>query len=116
MIRFLSVLFAIFLASPTLSAQTDPSLADTSQANTRAELQKVVERDKQIKYQTGELDVNSEVKLAIPAGYKFMPKSDAEFVIFDFWGNPRRDDILGMVVKKGLFNRRSCCLGVHRVI
>lgn len=100
MIRFLSVLFAVLLSSPLLWAQTDSSDADTSQAIMQAELQKVVERDKQIKYQTGSLDANSEVKLTIPAGYKFMPKSDAEFVIFDFWGNPRRDDILGMVVKQ----------------
>lgn len=100
MIRFLSLFFVVLLSLPSLRAQTDSSLADTSQANMQAELQKVIERDKQIKYQTGSVEVNSEVKLTIPAGYKFMPKSDAEFVVFDFWGNPRRDDLLGMVVKQ----------------
>lgn len=100
MIRFLSVFFVVMLSLPSLGAQTDSSLADTSQATVQAELQKLIERDKQIKYQTGSVEANSEVKLTIPAGYKFMPKSDAEFVVFDFWGNPRRDDLLGMVVKQ----------------
>jgi uncharacterized membrane-anchored protein len=29
-----------------------------------------------------------------------MPKRDAEYVLFDLWGNPRRDDILGLLVKE----------------
>jgi uncharacterized membrane-anchored protein len=97
MSRFLSVLFVLLCSSLVSPAQTDSSETDTAFA---AEMQKIVDRDKQIKYQTGAVDVNAEVKLTVPAGYKFMSKSDAEYVIFDFWGNPRRDDIMGMVVKQ----------------
>ncbi len=60
----------------------------------------VIKRDKEIKYQTGAVDVNSDISLNVPKGYKFMPKADAEYVVFDFWGNPREDGILGMIVKE----------------
>ncbi len=75
--------------------------ADTSSASTEENFQKILEKDKAIKYQTGNIHVNADVKLTVPAGYKFMNKQDAEFVVFDFWGNPRQDGLLGMVVKDG---------------
>ena len=62
-------------------------------------LTEVLKRDKEIKYQTGSVDLNSEINLNIPKGYKFMPKADAEFVVYDYWGNPRQDGVLGMIVK-----------------
>lgn len=62
-------------------------------------MKELVERDKNIKYQTGKIDINSEIEINVPAGFKFMPKKDAEYVIFDYWGNPKTDDVLGMIVK-----------------
>ena len=62
-------------------------------------LTEVLKRDKEIKYQTGSVDLNSEINLNIPKGYKFMPKADAECVVYDYWGNPRQDGVLGMSVK-----------------
>lgn len=73
---------------------------DNDSINQVEEIQKIIERDKQIVYQTGKLDLNSEVQLTVPKGYKFMSKKDSEFVVFDFWGNPRYDGLLGMIVKE----------------
>jgi uncharacterized membrane-anchored protein len=76
----------------------DPS--DSLNASDLGMLTEVLKRDKEIKYQTGSVDLNAEISLNIPSGYKFMPKADAEFVVYDFWGNPRRDGVLGMIVKQ----------------
>lgn len=72
---------------------------DTSSIAQEKALQKILDRDKEIKYQTGNVEVNADVKLSVPPGYKFMPQKDAEFVVFDFWGNPRQDGLLGMIVR-----------------
>jgi uncharacterized membrane-anchored protein len=80
-----------------------PSLGDASDSLNADDLgiiTEVLKRDKAIKYQTGSVDLNSEISLNIPKGYKFMPKADAEFVVYEYWGNPRRDDVLGMIVKE----------------
>ncbi|WAC11506.1 DUF2167 domain-containing protein [Dyadobacter pollutisoli] len=74
--------------------------ADTSSVEQAAAIQKILDRDKAIKYQTGNVHINSDVKLTVPAGYKFMSKADAEYVVFDFWGNPRSEGLLGMIVKQ----------------
>ncbi len=72
---------------------------DSLAVDPEAALHKILERDKQIKYQTGAVEINSDVKLNVPTGYKFMPKADAEYVVFDFWGNPKQDGLLGLIVK-----------------
>ena len=74
--------------------------ADTSSVAESAEFKKILDRDKAIRYQTGHVNVNSEVRLTVPSGYKFMSKGDAEFVVYDFWGNPRMDGLLGMIVQQ----------------
>ena len=90
LLSFLFFSAALFSAS----AQTK----DTSAVSD--ELKKILERDRAIQYKTGIVTVNSDVELSVPAGYKFMPKTDAEYVVFDFWGNPRSEGLLGMIVKQ----------------
>lgn len=90
-------LFLIFLLCTQLSfSQT----TDSSSLAEEKDFQKILDRDKAIKYQTGNVEINSDVKLSIPAGYKFMSQKDAEFVVYDFWGNPKQDGLLGMIVKE----------------
>ena len=90
------VLFACLLACwlPSLAQSTDSLSSEES-----AQVQKIIDKDKSIQYKTGKVDVDSDVKLNIPTGYKFMSKADAEYVVFDFWGNPRSEGLLGMIVK-----------------
>lgn len=97
--NYLSLLVLIFL----IAFFPKPSLGDASDSLNAADLgiiTEVLKRDKEIKYQTGSVDLNSEISLNIPKGYKFMPKADAEFVVYEYWGNPRRDGVLGMIVKE----------------
>ncbi|QRR03096.1 DUF2167 domain-containing protein [Dyadobacter sandarakinus] len=92
--KFLLLFCVLAFSLPSFSQHTDSLSAEES-----AQFQKILDRDKAIRYQTGQVDVNTDVKLRVPAGYKFMTRPDAEYVIFDYWGNPRRDDVLGMIVK-----------------
>jgi uncharacterized membrane-anchored protein len=63
-----------------------------------AELKRMVEFEQKIPYKTGQVSLTDKVELKIPKGYKFIPKAQAETIIFDYWGNPSRTDILGMLV------------------
>jgi uncharacterized membrane-anchored protein len=74
--------------------------ADTDSIEQMNRINKILEKDKQIVYQSGDVDLNSVIKLSIPKGYKLMPQKDAEYVVYDFWGNPRQDGLLGMLVKE----------------
>lgn len=79
---------------------TTTATSEDSSSNVLDALKAIIEKDKAIKYQTGNVDLNSDISLNIPAGYKLMSKEDAEYVVFDFWGNPRQEGILGMIVRE----------------
>ncbi|GAA4463760.1 DUF2167 domain-containing protein [Nemorincola caseinilytica] len=55
--------------------------------------------DKTIAYQYGKVPVKDIAELNLPAGYKYIPADKAQMILHDLWGNPERDDVLGMVVK-----------------
>lgn len=74
--------------------------AQESDSTFLAAMAKIQERKKQIVYQKGEVKLNSDIRLNLPIGYKLMPQKDAEFVIFDYWGNPPSEGVLGMVVRE----------------
>lgn len=75
------------------------TVADTSEAAAQKLIDEIIKRDKDIKYQTGKVDLNEDIALDVPAGFKFMPKADAEYVVYEYWGNPNTNDVLGMIVK-----------------
>lgn len=56
-------------------------------------------RAEEIKFQTGPVTLDNGVGLNVPPGYKFIPAKDAEWMVFDLWGNPRSNGIMGMIVK-----------------
>jgi uncharacterized membrane-anchored protein len=62
-------------------------------------LKELIKKDQSIKYQTGSVELNSEIELNVPKGYKYMSQKDAEYVVYDFWGNPKSGAVLGMIVK-----------------
>jgi uncharacterized membrane-anchored protein len=54
--------------------------------------------DKAMKYETGEILLsNGYAKLKIPAGFKFLAAEQSRFIVETVWGNPERDDVLGMI-------------------
>ncbi|MEM6342289.1 MAG: DUF2167 domain-containing protein [Bacteroidota bacterium] len=50
-------------------------------------------------YQTGiiELDQGNAI-LTVPTGFRYLDPEQANFVLSDLWGNPRDEDILGLLV------------------
>lgn len=51
-----------------------------------------------LKYETGSIQLSGGfAKLNIPKGFKFLNAEQSKFVLHKVWGNPKRDDILGMV-------------------
>jgi uncharacterized membrane-anchored protein len=61
-------------------------------------IQKASAFEKSIDYKRGKVDLSEKIELNIPSGYKFIPKKDSEKIIFQYWGNPPSDGILGMLV------------------
>lgn len=95
------LLFLIPLLAIVFSIQAKNKSGDSVNA-AMAVLDSVMKIDQAIKYKTGLVDLNSEVNLNIPAGYKFMERSDAENVVYQIWGNPSTPDnpVLGLIVKE----------------
>lgn len=49
-------------------------------------------------WRTGKLTIaNGSVSLNIPQGFKFLDAEQSKYVLHDVWGNPERNDILGML-------------------
>ncbi len=53
---------------------------------------------KVMKYETGSITLNGGfAKLNIPKGFKFLNAEQSRFVVSKVWGNPERNDVLGMI-------------------
>lgn len=93
--KVLLLLLSVFSFSLT-SAQ---SLEDEDRAAQEKEVYRILDSvDATIKYQTGSVPIKDIASLNIPATYKFVPADKATWILSELWGNPKRDDILGMIV------------------
>jgi len=66
--------------------------------------------DKAIKYQTGIIQLEGGfAQLNVPAGFKFVGKEQANYIVTEAWGNPPQTGILGMILpeKSGPFSDSS---------
>lgn len=84
------------LITTTSIAQNDDSLSISDDAIEY--LKRANDIEQRIRFRTGKVDLNDKIELDIPIGYKFIPKEESEEIIFDFWGNPSSEGILGMLV------------------
>jgi len=51
-----------------------------------------------MKYETGVIQLKGGMaKLTIPKGFKYLGVEQSNYVLHDAWGNPERDDLLGMI-------------------
>jgi uncharacterized membrane-anchored protein len=51
-----------------------------------------------MKYETGAIVLKGGMaKLTVPKGFKYLNIQQSQYIIHDVWGNPERDDILGMI-------------------
>jgi uncharacterized membrane-anchored protein len=56
--------------------------------------------EKSISYKRGKVLLSDKIELDVPNGYKFIPKKEAGIILFKYWNNPERDDVLGMLVQE----------------
>jgi uncharacterized membrane-anchored protein len=79
----------------------DTTAIDTAYIRKQTEaLEALSKRAGEIKFQTGPITLENGIGLNVPAGYKFIPSNDAEWIVYDLWGNPRSSGIMGMLVKE----------------
>src|SRR6185369_13813318 len=65
-------------------------------ASAEADLRKDV--NSRLHFQTGEVTLpGSLAKLNLPEAFRYLPPSDAEFVLTKLWGNPPGHETLGMI-------------------
>jgi uncharacterized membrane-anchored protein len=87
--------FLAFLSIQVVFPQKDSSTVSEKEMK---ELNEIFTFEKSIPYKYGNLSLTEKVSLNIPKGYKFIPKKEAETIIFKHWGNPESEGILGMLV------------------
>ncbi len=91
------LLIALLAQTLFIFAKEDPK---TGADSTKMMLSKI---EKNFKYQTGEVTVGENLaKIKVPAGFKFLDAKQAEYVVYDLWGNPKGDGesakLYGMIV------------------
>lgn len=56
---------------------------------------------KAMKYETGSITLKGNIaKLNIPKGFKFLNAEQSQYILSKIWGNPERDDVLGMIFQE----------------
>jgi len=91
---FLSAIATLFFSTVLLAKGEKDSLAMAI-----AKQEKFMDSvDNAMKYQTGSIVLpNGVAKLNVPKGFKYLNAEQSNFIISDIWGNPKRNDILGMI-------------------
>ncbi|MDI9365085.1 MAG: DUF2167 domain-containing protein [Flavobacterium sp.] len=96
--KFSLALLALVLFNVTSFAGKDK---DSSQIALDKAIQalKMIDSVKQaMKYETGIVKLEGGfAQLNIPKGFKFLNAAQSKYVLTDLWGNPERDDILGII-------------------
>ncbi|HET6227745.1 MAG TPA: DUF2167 domain-containing protein [Bacteroidia bacterium] len=63
-----------------------------------------------LQYETGTIELESgNAKLTVPAGFRFLGKKQANYVLADLWGNPPDSSVLGLLVpaNRGVLDEKS---------
>ncbi len=90
-----SLLAILLLLTATLHAQKVEDSAEMRQQMINTYLDSF---EKTINYEHGKVKIKEVAVLDVSEQYKFIPANKATEIIVDLWGNPKRDDILGMLV------------------
>jgi uncharacterized membrane-anchored protein len=99
--KILLLPFLVFSLLVSGQDAQDSTSIDTSLLRQQTEaLEALSKRASEIKFQTGPITLENGIGLNVPPGYKFIPANDAEWIVYDFWGNPSSSGIMGMLVKE----------------
>ncbi|MGB4770919.1 MAG: DUF2167 domain-containing protein [Chitinophagaceae bacterium] len=99
--KFLLLPFLVFSLLVSGQDAQDTTSIDTALLRQQTEaIEALSKRASEIKFQTGPITLENGIGLNVPPGYKFIPANYAEWIVYDFWGNPRSSGIMGMLVKE----------------
>jgi uncharacterized membrane-anchored protein len=82
---------------------------NTEKDSTKMVLQAI---EKNLKYETGEVKIGTNLaNIKIPAGFRFLDAKQAQYIVYDVWGNPKGDEdkVFGLIVpeKQGVTEHGS---------
>jgi len=81
--------------------------AETAVDSTEIYIQQI---EKSLKYKDGTIALpKGNAKIIVPTGFKFLDQEQTNYVLTDLWGNPKDNDVLGMLVpaEQGLLGDKS---------
>lgn len=82
------------------------SAANSNEADSAALYASFNSRDSMLNsldYKTGLIPVGDNLAtITVPQGFAFLNAKDAEFILSDLWGNPKSNDILGILVPRNV--------------
>ncbi len=93
----LTILYSIAFVT-CVNAYTDPEMDSIEMAQLMNYYAEANELQESIEFKDGIIDLSERIELTVPEGYRYINKKDAEKILFDFWGNPESDFVLGMLV------------------
>lgn len=93
-----ALLLLICLAAGTGLRAQDKDTEISGEETLKMWLDTLEKIDQTIPYKTGKVDINEQIDLNIPKGYKFIPQQEARMIVSDLWGNPQDNSVLGMIV------------------
>jgi uncharacterized membrane-anchored protein len=74
----------------------------TEKDSTKMVLQAI---EKNLKYETGEVKIGTNLaNIKIPAGFRFLDAKQAQYIVYDVWGNPKGDEnkVFGLIIPEKL--------------
>ncbi|MFI5132384.1 MAG: DUF2167 domain-containing protein [Chitinophagales bacterium] len=87
-----------FALTPALFAKEDPDSSKLLLEQLKAYQLMADSINNAMHYETGVISLpGGLVKLNIPRGFKYLGVEQSKYVIKDVWGNPERNDLLGMI-------------------
>ena len=97
--RKIILILCLFIASsPVVFAKEDPDSSKLAVEQLKAYKRLMDSINHAMRYETGVVELKGGIaKLNIPAGFKYLGIEQSKFVIKDVWGNPERNDVLGMI-------------------
>jgi len=95
--KFILLLYAFVVSTTLAFAEGDPDSLKLLE-KIKAYTHYVDSVNQSLHYETGVVALKGGfAKLNIPAGFKYLGAEQSQYVISEVWGNPHRDDILGMI-------------------
>ena len=96
--KLLLALLTIVLFYATTFAGKDKDSTQIAFDNAKKAVKLIDSVNKSMKYETGKIKLAGDfAQLNIPQGFKFLNATQSKYVLSDLWGNPKRDDILGII-------------------